>query len=75
MLRVLFAKMNDQQRNVETVVSQTAAAIKSEARRMPNPVFISEGAYLPPDDVEDAAMYQANFEIGTESGYDNDEEM
>ncbi len=74
MLRVLFAKMNEQQKSVNTALAQATSSQRSgggggsSGKNMTStgskPVFISEGAYTPlGDDVESAALYQTNFEI------------
>ena len=66
--------MNGQQQSVDAAVVQaTAATIKRKAAGpsdipAPLPVFISEGAYFPPDDVDEAAQYlQHNFEVEYDS--------
>jgi inner membrane protein involved in colicin E2 resistance len=72
-LRVLFAKMNGQQQNVDTAVVQATAQSRVQLRSpMPQPVFISEGAYMPLDNVEDAAQFQANFEVDNDVGDDEE---
>jgi hypothetical protein len=70
--------MNGQQQNVDSAVVQATALARMKPRSpMPQPIFISEGAYLPLDDVEDAANYQANFEMPLDDmrgGGDSDRE-
>ena len=72
-LRVLFAKMNGQQKAVESAVAQSAMAATKHQRDLramtiPDAVFVSEGAGV--EGGQDATMYQLNFEVGN---YDSDE--
>ncbi|KAJ1400932.1 hypothetical protein B484DRAFT_339101 [Ochromonadaceae sp. CCMP2298] len=69
-LRVLFAKMNGVQGGVNRGVVRSAmsASHKRTEEGMPEPVFLSEGADLPPS--ARAAEYQSNFEMRQEGDFE-----
>jgi hypothetical protein len=64
-LRVLFAKMNGAQGSNSSNKQRMQQSMRQQQQRtqqpMPEPVFLSEGATLPPS--AGAAQYQANFEM------------
>jgi hypothetical protein len=63
-LRVLFAKMNGAQDSNSSNKQRMQQSMRQQQRTqqpMPEPVFLSEGATLPPS--AGAAQYQANFEM------------
>lgn len=67
-LRVLFAKMNGNQKKTETILSKGR---ESKGLVMPSeaPVFLSEGLNLPPSE---SVKFQSNFEVHYHEESEND---
>lgn len=68
-LRVLFSKMNKAQNQADKTSMRALNVPGSQQRggTMPRPVFISEGAFFPSQESQQAQDYQANFEVGAEN--------